>query len=71
MPETTNDKTTQRAFIALYMGETVGEARILGATSDPYLVRMVARFLKGQLDTRQRKICGLPAWFTGLFRRDA
>ena len=37
--------STPHAFVALYAGETVGSARIVGATADPLIVSMVADVL--------------------------
>ena len=41
-------------FVALYVGSTIAQARILGATSDPALVAAAAERLKCQLDMELR-----------------
>lgn len=38
------------AFVALYVGETVSEAKIIGASADPELIRLASQVMLGYTD---------------------
>ena len=52
------------AFIALYLGDSVCSARLVGITRESAIVRQVARHLRGILNAEQKRIVGLPTAFS-------